>query len=93
MYKRQIYEKGVYDIIAVFQTRVAYQDEDTFRYYNFVEPFHKAEFYNYLENISELSYYNTDQTVDYGDKLITLSTCDRSIEDGRLVVVARKRNS
>lgn len=88
-----IYEKGVYDIIAVFQTRVAYQDEDTFRYYNFVEPFHEAEFYNYLENISELSYYNTDQTVDYGDKLITLSTCDRSIEDGRLVVVARKRNS
>lgn len=88
-----IYEKGVYDIIAVFQTRVAYQDEDTFRYYNFIEPLHKAEFYNYLENISELSYYNTDQTVDYGDKLITLSTCDRSIEDGRLVVVARKRNS
>ena len=28
----------------------------------------------------------------YGDKLITLSTCDNSEQDGRFVVVAKKIN-
>lgn len=88
-----IYEEGIYDIIAVFQTRVAYQDEIAFRYYDFVEPINESNFNEYLANISDLSYYNTYQTVSYGDQLLTLSTCDRSIEDGRLVVVARKRRS
>ena len=45
------------------------------------------------ENISkckENEYFNTDVSCGYGDKLITLSTCEYSQENGRLIVVAKK---
>ena len=36
--------------------------------------------------------YDTGVTAEYGDKLITLSTCEYSAQNGRLVVVAKKVN-
>ena len=35
--------------------------------------------------------YDTGVTAAYGDKLITLVTCAYHVEDGRFVVVARKK--
>ena len=43
----------------------------------------------YCENA--ISYFASIEA-EYGDKLITLSTCDNSEEDGRFVVVAKKVN-
>ena len=37
----------------------------------------------------ELALYDTGVTAEYGDKLITLSTCDYSRTNGRMVVVAK----
>ena len=34
--------------------------------------------------------YETGVTPEYGDELITLSTCEYSTDNGRIVVVARK---
>ena len=87
-----IYETGVYEIMAVFQTRVAYQDEDIFRYYGMVQAENEAEFMNFVNNVREMSIYDTGVDAVYGDQLLTLSTCDRRIENGRFVVVARKQN-
>lgn len=36
------------------------------------------------------AYYDTGVSADYGDKLITLSTCEYSGQNSRLVVVAKK---
>lgn len=36
------------------------------------------------------SLYDTGVNAEYGDKLITLSTCEYSQNDGRLLVVAKK---
>ena len=36
--------------------------------------------------------YDTGVTAEYGDRLITLSTCEYSAQNGRLVVVAKKIN-
>ena len=36
------------------------------------------------------SLYDIDATAEYGDQLLTLSTCEYSEKDGRLAVVARK---
>lgn len=38
----------------------------------------------------ELALYDTGVTAEYGDRLITLSTCEYSAPNGRLVVVAKK---
>lgn len=79
---------GDYEIIAVFKT-VAYSEQG-FKYYHFVGAHDEAEFNAYVEKCKELALYDTGVTAEYGDKLITLSTCEYSQTNGRLVVVAKK---
>jgi len=81
-----INEKANYEIVAVFKT-VAYTG---FEYYKFVNSSSKQEFDTFIQKCKELSFYETKNTAKYGDKLITLSTCEYSNKDGRLVVVAKK---
>ncbi len=83
-------ERGEYEVVAVFQSRVAYVDEVTFRYYNFIQADTQEEFDSFISAVKKLSYYDTGVDVEYGDELLTLSTCDREITDGRLVVLAKK---
>lgn len=44
----------------------------------------------YVGKCKELALYDTGVTAEYGDRLITLSTCEYSAQNGRLVVVAKK---
>lgn len=78
-----------YQIIAVFKT-VAYTNRpEDFKYHHFVDAESKDEFAAYVERCKELSLYDTGISAEYGDKLITLSTCEYSQRNGRLVVVAK----
>lgn len=77
-----------YEVIAVFKT-VAYSSEG-FRYYDFVNAENEDEFNAYVGKCKELALYDTGVTAEYGDRLITLSTCEYSAQNGRLVVVAKK---
>ena len=81
-------EQSQYQIIAVFKT-VAYSASG-FRYYDFVNAEDEAHFNEYVGRCKELALYDTGVTAKYGDKLLTLSTCKRFAENGRLVVVAKK---
>ena len=83
-------QHGEYEIIAVFKT-VAYSSEG-FRYYDFVNAESEDDFNAYVEKCKELALYDTGVTAEYGDRLITLSTCEYSAQNGRLVVVAKKVN-
>lgn len=85
-----IYEEGNYEIIAVFLSQVYRKNEDAFKYYQYVDITSKEEFERYVSHIKEQSLYDTGKTAQYGDSLITLSTCDYWTENGRLAVVARK---
>ena len=78
---------GTYEIISVFRT-TAYTD-DGFKYYNFVDAEDTADFNSFVEKCKELSMYDTEVTAEYGDKLLTLSTCEYTRTNGRLVVVAK----
>ncbi len=81
-------QRGEYEIIAVFKT-VAYSSQG-FRYYDFVNAESEDEFNAYIQKCKELALYETGVTAEYGDRLITLSTCEYSAQNGRLVVVAKK---
>lgn len=85
-----IYEEGIYDIMYVFRSRIYNEDEVVFKYYQFFDVNSEDEFYSAMDEMARMSLYDTGVTADYGDKLITLSTCDSSEEDGRFVVVAKK---
>jgi len=79
-------EIAQYEIMAVFKT-VA---DTGFKYYKYYNLKDKKEFYTFVNKCMDLSFYNTKLKTEYGDKFITLSTCEYSNENGRLVVVARK---
>ena len=78
-----------YEVIAVFKTFVYSNSPDSFKYYHFVDAENEDEFNAYVEKCRELSLYDTGVSAEYGDKLISLSTCEYSRTNGRLVVVAK----
>ena len=85
-------EEAEYEIIAAFLSRVYYKSEkNVFRYYYFINAETKEEYDDYVANSKKASLYDTGNTAEYGDQLITLSTCEYSQEDGRFAVVARKK--
>ncbi len=80
-------EDAIYEILAVFYSRVYYKSEkDVFRYYYFVNANNEAEY----NEAKKASIYDTGITAEYGDQLLTLSTCEYSQEDGRFAIVAKK---
>lgn len=85
-----IYEKGTYEVMYVFRSRIYNEDEVVFKYYQFLNAVSEQEFNSNMQEMKELSMYDTGVTASYGDSLLTLSTCDNSEEDGRFVVVAKK---
>jgi len=85
-----IYEKGMYEVAFVFQTKVYNEADITFKYYQFIEPNSKEEFESGVRQMKEMSLYDTGVDVEFGDKLISMSTCDYDETNGRFVVVAKK---
>ena len=73
-----------------FKTVVYTDSSDSFKYYEFTDAENAAEFDAYVAKCKELSLYDTGVSAEYGDKLISLSTCEYSRNNGRLVVVAKR---
>lgn len=87
-------EDSEFEIISAFYSRVYYKSEtNVFRYYYFINADNEEEYNEFIENAKESSIYDTGKTAEYGDQLITLSTCSYHTEDGRFAVVARKNKS
>ena len=85
-----IYEKGIYDVMYVFSEVVHEETEVTFKYYQFINANSADEYNSYMKDMSEMSLYDTGVTSEYGDALITLSTCDYTQGAERFVIVAKK---
>lgn len=79
-----------YEIVSVFKTVVYTSSSESFRYYQFTDAENEAGFNEYIAKCKELALYETGVSAEYGDKLITLSTCEYSRTNGRLVVVAKR---
>jgi len=85
-----LYERHTYEICLVFRTAV--NVSGGFDYHLFDTAQNAAAFDDFVSKCRARSLYDTGITPVFGEKLITLSTCDRSIQNGRLVVVARRIN-
>ena len=84
-------EDAEYEIISAFKSRVYYKSEkNVFRYYYFINSKSEEEYNQFVKNAKNASLYPIDTTANYGDQLITLSTCSYYVEDGRFAVVGRK---
>ena len=80
---------GWREIVAVFKTVVYTSSPESFKYYHFTDAETEAEFNDYIAKCKELALYDTGVSAEYGDMLITLSTCEYSQTNGRIVVVAK----
>lgn len=80
--------ENIYEIVIAFKT-VAYSSKG-FKYYNYTKFYNVGEFNSFVDNCRNLQFYNTSTSTNYGDKFITLSTCEYSQKNGRMVVVAKK---
>lgn len=85
-----IYETNHYQVIAVVQTHIKNEEEDGFRYYQFFNYETQDEFQECVDFIRENQVYGVEDSLQYGDQLLMLSTCDYAEDNGRFVVVARK---
>ena len=87
-------EEKIYDVVASMHARIYDKGmKSVFKYYNFVDATNASEFNNFVSNIKKMQCYETGIVPQYGDKLLTLSTCDytKYADGGRFVVVLRKR--
>lgn len=79
-------EYHTYKIFAVFKTSA--NVDEGFAYHQFVDADTEEEFNEFVSTCKELAFYDTGVTPVYGDKLICLSTCEYTLDNGRLVVAA-----
>lgn len=80
-----IYGFGEYQVIAAFSFDT---NNETFRYNEFADGT-EAQFNEYVAECMARRAYDTGFTSEYGDKLLTLSTCEYTHTNGRFVVVTK----
>jgi len=88
IYFDTLYEYHVYEIFAVFKTSANLGEG--FRYHMMVDAESEEAFNDFISECKRLSFYDTGITPVYGDKTICLSTCEYTLDNGRLVVCARR---
>lgn len=76
-----------YEIFAVFKTTL--YKSNTFKYYQNIELDSEIEYFDFINKCIDRSFYNTNVTPNYKEKLLTLSTCEYSENNSRLVVIAK----
>lgn len=77
-----VYEYELYAVCKVF-------NDDG--WYTFTEQTSKETFNELISHIQNKSLYKSDETAEYGDNFLTLSTCEYSQENSRLIVIAKRR--
>lgn len=75
-----------YRVIAAFAVPV-YTGND-FLFYGFTKAENKTAYDDFVRECKERSLYEMDETAAYGQRLLTLSTCEYTHKNGRMVVVA-----
>ena len=81
---------SAYEIFAVIHTTVQADDADAFPFYWFVDAASPEEFADYVSACKAQALYDTGISAQYGDKLLTLSTCDNITDNGRWLVIGKR---
>ena len=86
-----LYEDREYEICSVFLSQVFKKNQTgVFKYYQFFNAENEEEFNDFYKNIKQMAMYDTGVEASYGDEFLTLSVCAYHVDNGRLVVVAKR---
>ena len=79
-----------YEIFAVIHTTVQADAAAAFPFYRFVDAAAPEDFAAYVSACKARALYDTGISAQYGDKLLTLSTCDNITDNGRWLVIGKR---
>lgn len=87
-----IWEEGTYKIFGAMFVNTKEEHGEVFKYYKQRKITSEEEFYTYIAKIMDRSVFYTDVDLEYGDEILTLSTCYYPVGkiDTRFVVFARR---
>ena len=78
--------ENIYEVCFAFKIKA-----DRYNYYSYTRFYDENDLKEYVENCKKLSFYNTETKFDYGNQFITLSTCEYSQNNGRMIVIGVKK--
>lgn len=79
-----------FEILGVVQSWVSDVPQGQFEYFYFFDAEDEGEFDAFVQQVKDNALYETGVEAEYGDQLITLSTCDSWHEEGRLALIGRQ---
>ena len=82
-----ITENGVQEYEVVVVCKVKSDDE----WYGYTCQKDTESFNNLISHITDKSLYLSQDEIQYGDYFLTLSTCEYSQTNGRLIVIAKRK--
>ena len=77
--------ENIYEVCFAFKIKA-----ERYNYYSYTRFYDEDDLKEFVENCQKLSIYNTDTKFDYGNQFITLSTCEYSQNNGRMIVIAKR---
>lgn len=88
----QIIEDGqtkeyLYEVCFVFKM---VSTGEGYKYYSYTDFYDIDEYNEFVSGCKSIQLYDTGVRTEYGDKFITMLTCEYSQKNGRMVVVERK---
>ena len=78
-------QKFTYQVVAVYKTSIKESDA----YYDYIKAENREEQLNYIANHMD-PMYQTGVEIGPDDELVSLSTCEYSTADGRLIVLSKR---
>ncbi len=79
---------GEYEVMAAFYAQVLPEGSEGFKYYEYQDLTEEPSFREYVEGVTAAALYPTGVEAEFGDELLTLSTCSYHQDEGRFVIVA-----
>ncbi len=80
---------NVYDVIMVF--KISESDTENFKYYTYTS-FDNITADEYLSAAKQYAIWSNNKSISNDAELLTLSTCEYTLDSGRLVIIAEKRS-
>ena len=90
IYFDTIDRSGIYELLFVMV--MSEKDTEEFPYYKCINLTSEETYQGFFKRCSQYACWSSGEMPDYGEELLTLSTCEYSNKNGRLVIVARRVN-
>lgn len=82
--------EGEFEIFAAARSKIREKGSNAFKYYQYSGYTDEETFNEFVAGVRSEALYDTGITPQYGDQLVTLSTCAYHTDNGRFYIVGRK---